>query len=98
MSNVTTVQLSNAELALILARRNGTGNAVAEVEQPTPPSSAIRKGDLVLYTGKTSGKTKEYLVKWAGLDRDGVTPRLGLPMYGKAGKLFFVNADAVRRS
>jgi len=95
MQNVATVNLSDAELADVLARRNG--NAIAEVEQPTMPSGAIRKGDLVLYTGKTSGKTKEYLVKWAGIDRDGVTPRVGLPMYGKAGKLFFVDASACRR-
>jgi hypothetical protein len=92
IANVTTVALTDAELAGVLARRNG--NAIAEVERPTMPGSLIAKGSQVAYTGKTSGKTRTYKVGWSGIcKRDGITPRLGLHKFGQKGPLFFVAAS-----
>ena len=90
--NVANVAITDEELALILARRNG--NAVAEVESPQPLGGLIAKGSQVAYTGKSSGKTRTYKVGWSGIcKRDNVTPRLGLHKYGQKGPLFFVAAS-----
>lgn len=90
MQNVATVNLSDAELAEVLARRRG--NAVAVVEKPV--MALIAKGTQVVYTGKTSGKTRTYTVGWSGICKyDNVTPKLGLHKFGHKGTLFFINAS-----
>ena len=63
-----------------------------ELETPN-----IAAGDMVFYTGRTSGKKREYMVGWAGECNKTGKPKLGLHRYGLYGKLFFVEESAVER-
>lgn len=57
----------------------------------------IAVGDMVFYTGKTSGKKREYMVGWAGECNRTGKPKLGLHCHGLHGRLFFVEESAVER-
>lgn len=100
IANTVTVALTDAELAAVLAMRAGEP-VTATVEPPIITDRLplpFRKGDTVEYTGKQSGKTRNYTVKWCDYDKhDGITPMVGLPKFKTHGRLFFVKASDCRR-
>ena len=75
---------------------------VAAIEPTIEPTAFyvpnITVGDMVFYTGKTSGKKREYMVGWAGECNKTGKPKLGLHCYGLCGKLFFVEESAVEQA
>ena len=58
-------------------------------------SAKLQVGDVVFYTGRTSGKKREYMIGWSGECNKTGKPKLGLHCYGLHGRLFFVEESAV---
>ncbi len=76
---------------------------VAEVEPPftfdqlDSEPAKLQVGDVVFYTGRTSGKKRKYMIGWSGECKKTGKPKLGLHCHGLHGRLFFIEESAVER-